>query len=162
MTKKPTTQESPMAIVKVATCPTLSGRSELTYHLGRDPESEAYIRVVQNTGNGQFNADWVSLSLIEKLLIEHPQEKPLTSRVMAPVFRGKSSNSPAFLFAVLKTEGVVISAPEKDSGYLLGSLEAFRQSVAALATVGVDTAVDTQSEAPPEPSKKRRPAKEPA
>ena len=69
------------------------------------PSWQVHVRVVQNSGNGQFNADWVSLSLIEKLLTEQPADKPMTSRVMLPVFRGKSSNSPAFLFAVLQGRG---------------------------------------------------------
>ena len=70
--KKESTPELPIRVVKIGSCPTLSGRSELTYHLGRHEDESIYLRVVQNTGNGQFNPDWVALMQIEKLLAEHP------------------------------------------------------------------------------------------
>lgn len=159
MSKKVTVPESPIRILKIGTCSTLSGRSELTYHIGCNGD-ETHVRIVQNTGNGQFNADWVPLTLIEKLLAHHPAEKPITARVMQPVFRSKSSNSPAFLFACLKAEGLVVAGTEKDSGYLLGDIEAFKQAVSALITSGTDLSppVDT----PLEPAKKKRPAKQTA
>lgn len=127
-----------LCILKIATCSTLSGRSELTYHLGRNSDAVLHFRVVGNTGNGQFNSDWVSLTMIEELLAKHPADKVLTSRILQPLFRGKSSNSPAFLFACLKAEGLVKAGPEKDSGYLLGDIETFKQAMSALITVGTD------------------------
>jgi len=160
MSKKEVVPEMPVRILKIGTCSTLSGRSVLTYHLGCNAASEGYARVVQNSSSGQFNADWVSLSLIKKLLTEQPADKPMTSRILLPVFRGKSSNSPAFLFAVLKTEGLVLAGAEKDSGYLLGDIAAFQKGVAALIAAGTDLAVAsvTPPEAP-EPPKKKRPVK---
>jgi hypothetical protein len=157
MSKKSASSEMPIRILKIGTCPTLSGRSELTYHIGSNTDGEVYIRVVQNSGNGQFNADWVPVTLIERLLTEQPADKPMTSRVLLPVFRGKSSNSPAFLFAVLKAEGLVKTGAEKDSGYLLGDIKGFREAVAALIAAGTD--LNASSVTPPEPPKKRRPAK---
>jgi hypothetical protein len=115
------------------------------------------VRIVQNSGNGQFNADWVPVTLIEKLLTAHPADKPMTSRVMLPVFRSKSSNSPAFLFAALMAEGLVKSGTEKDSGYLLGDIDAFKQDISALIAAGTDLA--TAPATPPEPPKKKRSAK---
>ncbi len=165
MAKKTAVPELPIRIIKVGTSSTLSGRSNLTYHLGSAVDGGIQIRgiqirVVQNSGNGQFNADWVSLSLIEKLLTAHPAEKPMTSRVMQPVFRSKSSNSPAFLFACLLAEGLVKAGIEKDSGYLLGDIEAFKKEASTLAAAGTDLCAST--DAPPESPKKKRPAKETA
>ncbi len=157
MPKKLAAPEMPIRIIKIATCSTLSGRSNLTYHLGSDADGGIQIRVVQNSGNGQFNADWVSLATIEKLLTAHPADKPMTSRVMLPVFRSKSSNSPAFLFAVLNAEGLV---KEKESVYLLGDIQALKNSVTALIAAGVDLAVATDVTL--EPPKKKRSAKEAA
>lgn len=157
MTKKEAVPEMPIRILKIGTCSTLSGRSVLTYHLGCNTASEGYVRVVQNSSSGQFNADLVSLSLIEKLLTEQPADKPMTSRILLPVFRGKSSNSPAFLFAVLKAEGLVKVGAEKDSGYLLGDIEGFQKAAAALIAAGTDLA--TAPEPSPEPPKKKRSAK---
>ena len=138
MAKKTVVPEMPFRIVKIGTCSTLSGRSQLTYHVGNDAELDLHIRVVQNSGNGQFNSNWVSLSEIKKLLTSHPADKPMTSSAMLPVFRSKSSNSPAFLFATLLAEGLVTSGKEKDSGYLLGDIEAFKQAMSALIASGTD------------------------
>jgi hypothetical protein len=51
---------------------------------------------------------------------------------MRAMFRGKSSNSPAFLFAALKAESVVLPSADKEAGYLLGDIEAFKQAMTAL------------------------------
>lgn len=160
MKKETSTPVLPIRILKIGTCSSLSGRSELTYHLGCNAESEIHFRVVQNSGNGQFNSLWVSLTLIEKLLTQHPADKPMTSRVLLPVFRSKSSNSPAFLFVSLKAEGLVMAGAEKDSGYLLGDIEGFKQAMSALIAAGADLGV--AADAPSEPVKKKRSAKETA
>ena len=157
MTKKAATPETPIRILKIATCSTLSGRSQLTYQVGRNAESEVFIRVTQNSGNGQFNSDWIPLVTIEKLLTAHPADKPMSSRVLLPVFRSKSSNSPAFLFACLLAEGLVKAGAEKDSAYLLGDVEIFKQGMAALIAAGTDLTVATDT--PSEPPKAKRPAK---
>lgn len=157
--KNEVTNETPIRILKIGTCSTLSGRSELTYHLGFTTEGEIQFRIVGNSGNGQFNSDWISLTAIEKLLTQHPADKPMTSRTMQAVFRGKSSNSPAFLFAVLKAEDLIAAGTEKDSGYLLGDIEAFKKETSALSTSG--TNLPAAMETSPEPVKKKRSAKEP-
>ena len=154
MKKEVSPPETLIRILKIGTCTSLSGRSELTYHLGCNAESEIHFRVVQNSGNGQFNAEWVSLTLIEKLLTQHPADKPMTSRVMQSVFRGKSSNSPAFLFVSLKAEGLVKAGEGKDSGCLLGDIETFRREMSALIATGADLAIPT--DATTEPQKKKR------
>jgi hypothetical protein len=157
MAKKAALPEMAIHIHKIATCPTLSGRSQLTYHVGNDTELALHIRVVQNSGNGQFNSNWVSLSEIEKLLTAHPADKPMTSSSMLPVFRSKSSNSPAFLFATLLAEGLVTAGKEKDSGYLLGNIEAFKKEMSALIAAGTD--LSAPADKSPEPSGKKRPGK---
>lgn len=138
MAKKTAVPELPIRTIKIGNCSTLSGRSELVYHVGNDTESEVHIKVVQNSGNGQFNSNWVSLSAIEKILTGHPADKPMTSSAMLPVFRGKSSNSPAFLFAALKAEGLVVAGKEKDSGYTLGNLAVFKKEMSDLIAAGTD------------------------
>lgn len=154
---KPEAATPAVRILKVGTCPSLSGRSTLTYHVGGDSIDNLQFRVVANSGSGQFNADWISLAAIQKLLDQHPVDKPLTSHALQPIFRGKSSNSPAFLFAVLKAEGLVKAAAEKEGGYLLGDIEAFTAEASALVAAGSDLAA--ASEPPPELPKKKRSAK---
>jgi hypothetical protein len=157
MPKKEAVPAVPMRILKIGESSSLSGRSQLTYHIGCNAEGDIHVKVVANSGRGQFNADAIPLATIEKLLTAHPADKPMTSRVMQPVFRSKSANSPAFLFACLLAEGLVKAGAEKDSGYLLGEFDSLKQGMAALIAAGTDltVAADTPSEAP----KTKRPAK---
>jgi len=132
MASKGAVSAVPMRILKINVCPSLSGRSELTYHLGCNVEGDIHFRLAHNSGTGQFNSDPISLSLIEKALSEYPASKPMSSAVLRPLFRGKSSNSPAFLFAALKAEGMLMPGAGKDSGYLLGDVEAFKLAMSGL------------------------------
>lgn len=141
-------------LLKISSCPSLSGRSELTYHIGSNAEGAIHFRVVGNTGPGQFNADWVASTLIEKHLSAHLAGNPMSSAVLQSIFRGKSSNSPAFLFAVLKAESLVVPGADTDSGYLIGDFNAFRQAMYAL--VASDTNVDSAVTSSPEPAKRKR------
>ena len=137
MSKKLVATESSICTIKVGTCSTLSGRSELSYHAGKDAQSEIYLRVVSNSGGGRHNADWVALSVIEKLLTEHPVDKPMTSRILQPLFFGRSSNTAPFLFATLLSEGLVCTG--KESEYLLGNIEAFKQAMSAMGCMDLPT-----------------------
>ena len=106
-------------IIKIATCPSLSGRSTLTFHVGISrsvTEGEAsaiHIRVFSNSGGGYFSQEWIELSAIRQAIDEVPDGIAVTAHVLSPLFRGKSVNTQAFFFAVLKQEGLV--AVEKDS-----------------------------------------------
>lgn len=132
MPKKKAVPVLAMRILKIGTSSSISGRSQLTYHIVCNAEGDIQIKVVANSGSGQFNADPIPLATIKKLLTAHPSDKPMSSRVLQPVFKSKSSNSPAFLFAAILAEGLVKAGAKKDSGYTLGDIEAFRQSVSAL------------------------------
>ena len=50
-------------------CPSLSGRSTLTYELGNDPEGRLHLRVTHNTGKGHHNPSWVAYDAVEPLLM---------------------------------------------------------------------------------------------
>lgn len=157
MPKKAAVPAASMRVLKIATCPSLSGRSQLTYHLGCNAEGDIQLRVVQNSGSGQFNADWISLSMVKQLLSEHPKEKPLTSSVLHPVFRNKSSNSPSFAFAVLLAESIVLPGPDKDSGYRQGDISVFKQAMLTLLSSDTDLAVPANG--PTEISKRKQTGK---
>lgn len=101
-----------LRILKIDTCPTLSNKSTLTYHLGCDEKDELFIRVHANTGGGFFSQEWIAFQDIQSVLKKHPVEQPFTSILLYPLFRGKSVNTPAFLLAVLKQEG--LARPVKD------------------------------------------------
>ena len=94
-------------IVKVlhsSTCLSLSGKSNITYQIGSDPEGNVYLRIYGNTGGGFFSPEWVSLSEVQKFIDAAPKDKPLSSWSLHPLFRGKSVNTPAFLMAAFVHE----------------------------------------------------------
>ena len=94
-------------IVKVLhsnTCLSLSGKSNVTYQIGTDPESNIYMRIYANTGGGFFSPEWVSLEEVQKFIDAAPKDKPLSSWSLHPLFRGKSVNTPAFLMAAFVHE----------------------------------------------------------
>ena len=62
---KQDTQPAPeLRILKTGNCPSLSGKSKLTYHIGCTSEFEIQFRVFSNTGSGFFSNEWVSLNSI--------------------------------------------------------------------------------------------------
>ena len=99
-----------MRILKTGECPSLSGKSTLTYQIGSDND-KLYIALTGNTGKGIFNKDWFALDEIHTLLAN--QEK-VTSGSLHELFDGRSSNSAGFILAVLLKEGLVkVSAGNK-------------------------------------------------
>lgn len=67
-----TTQEEPVIastirVIKSDTCPSLSGRSTLTYRWV-SPESAISIRLFANSGGGFFNRDWIKFKTLQQVL----------------------------------------------------------------------------------------------
>jgi len=154
--KSPTTTiESPAVskttsrVLKIATCPSLSGKSTLTYHIGFSAESEIQFRVVANTNIGFFSPEWVAMRTIQNVFDEVPLEKTITSFLLHALFRGKSVNTPAFLFAVLMNEGLVKPAKDKQRQYERIDPKGFLLEVKVLIASGVDLKWD-------EPAKRKK------
>lgn len=105
MTK--TQDDSSVQALKTATAPTLSGRSRLTYQVGRNGDSDLCIRLTGNTATGAFCQDWIRLPAILKLLEKAPRHTPITSDVLMTLLSQGSANQPGFLWAVLLNEGIV-------------------------------------------------------
>lgn len=102
-------------IIKIATCPTCSGKATLTYYFGCSDDKLTYVRIVSNSGGGFFSEEWVGVAAI---LTELDQAKfPVTSFPLIKLFSGKSVNTPGFLLAVLKHEGLVKRLEGKIRGY---------------------------------------------
>ena len=117
--------EIPMHILQTEDCPSLTGKSTLTYQLGRDEKNVLHLRIHKSTGNGFFNREWVRWDAVEGLLQQPTEDQAFNSLLLFPLFKGKSVNTPAFLLAVLKHEGVVRLEPGKQRQYLLADLEPF-------------------------------------
>lgn len=59
MKKQTQNPESPIRLVKTATCPSLSEKSTLTYNVGRSTEGDIQFRVYENSGTGFFSKEWI-------------------------------------------------------------------------------------------------------
>lgn len=99
--------------VKSSTCKSLSGKSDLSYHIACDSDNEIYFRIVSNTGSGFFSCEWISLSAIEEVFENRPPMAGITAFTLTKLFKGKSVNTPAFLLAVLKAEGLIQTLPDR-------------------------------------------------
>ena len=140
-------------ILKIASCPSLSGRSTLTYHIGCSANTEKpavpdlYFRVFENSGGGLFSNEWVSLEVIQQVFAKVPTAIGITAHLLGSLFVGKSVNTPSFLFAVLKSEGLVAAVKEKKGCYERTDPSGFMAEVAALMASGVDLTVDEPAKA---------------
>jgi len=132
-----------ISILKVGTCPSLSGKSKLSYEIGCDAESAIHFRVVGNSGGGQHNVEWVTMEKIGKSLSE---STAITSFSLHSIFKGKSLNNGGFLLAVLKHEGLVLAPEdEKVRSYQLGDPGKFMAEVKALMEKPDDVPVEPLS-----------------
>jgi hypothetical protein len=116
-------------VIKTATCKSLSGKSDLTYHLGVDDESSLHLRVFANSSSGYFNREWVPYSAIQPILANSPF---ITSFSLSSLYVGKSTNSPGFLLAALKAEGLVKLKGEKERVYVALDSSLFMAGVTVL------------------------------
>ncbi len=124
-------------IIKTASCPSLSGKSKLTYEIACsseavDDQSEIALRIATNTGGGFFSDEWLPLAAVEKIVTGSTSKKGLTSTTLHPLFKGKSINTAGFLLAVLKHERAVQLQEGKTRLYEVGDFEGFLAATRAL------------------------------
>jgi hypothetical protein len=98
-------------ILKKANCPTLSGKSKLTYHIGCTTDSKIFLRIHANDGGGFFSQEWVAWKEIQQVLSKVPKDK--------------SVNTPAFLLVVLKHEKLIQTVKGKKRSHELTDPKAF-------------------------------------
>lgn len=145
-------------ILKVNSCPSLSGKSELTYHIGCTAEGAIQFRIYANSANGYFNQEWVEVDRIREVLKDSPG---ITSFTLQSVFKGKSQNNGGFLLAALKQEGLVAVSEVNERQYQMADAALFMEEVKAL----MESSVSVEADAlPKKPSKKQEvpPSTEPA
>jgi len=136
-------------ILKVNSCPSLSGKSSLTFHLGCNAESEIFFRVYANSSSGYFSQEWVSASKIGKVLSSDPT---VTSFTLHNVYIGKSQNNGGFLLAALFAEGLVNRSAENERQYQLGDPDTFNAEIKTLIESGINIDPDAK---PVKPSKRK-------
>jgi hypothetical protein len=138
-----TTSASPEAIdpitaAKTGTCPSLSGKSKLTYEFGLDDKSTWHVRIAKSSGTGYFSKDWVPMEHVQRVLTKNGA-KPISCHTLSPIFKGRSVNTPGFVLAVLKQVGLVQTGPDNPRNYQLLEGQAFfaeLEEAARAATTG--------------------------
>jgi len=121
---------TPMRILKIASCQTVSGKSTLTYHVGCFPDGDIHVRIYSNTAAGFFSKEWLSLTTIEAALVKGGAA--FTSFALQPLFKGKSQNNTAFLLAVLLSEKLIGAVPDKKRAYTKIDAGRFLANIKAL------------------------------
>ena len=104
-----------MRILKIDSCPTCSAKAIVTYQVGCTKDQQIKFKVIANSGGGLFSAEWISLSAIKEAF--DTSTRVITSYTMMKLFKGKSINTPGFLMAALKHEGLVKNLEGKQRGY---------------------------------------------
>lgn len=151
----------PMRILRIATCPTLSGRSELTYHVGCNESGAIHFRLWGNTAAGMFSNTWFSMADVSKLLSVNDG---ITSTALRPLWDLTSRNNPGFTLALLQGEGLIEKSVLNPRTYRTVDPAAFLERINALVASGVDLPADdipeqTPSTVLPIASKRGRPKK---
>ena len=105
--------EEEIRIIKSESCPSLSGKSNITYELGIQGEQQ-FIRLAGNSSGGIFCKDWIPVDQIRQLLSGVSE---ITSKSLQPLYLNKSANSPGFLLACILHEQLHVpsgDAPQKN------------------------------------------------
>ena len=139
--------ETPFRILKIAHCPTVSGKSTLTYHIGCDAEGGIHIRIQANSASGMFSQEWVSWTAIEDML--NSQVSGFTSAALRGLIQGKSQNNAGFLLAVLLQEQLVIKEGDKKRGYTGLGCTAFLEQINRLMASDVALQADDKPASKP-------------
>jgi len=119
-------------ILKRSTVPSISRRSRLLWEVGIDEKQNLQIRVVSNSGGGCFNSEFIDLKAIEAALAKVPEDEPVTSSVLAPIFRGFSENNLHFTWAFLLDAGYLAPAGTGKRSYTKTEPKAFKDEIRAL------------------------------
>lgn len=147
-----------LRILKIGSCPNLSGKSTLAYHVGCNDKSELFFRVYANSSSGYFSQEWVSLNTIQEAFAKVPADSAITSSLMRDLFVGKSTNTPGFVFAALLAEGLVQPSSIVERCYECTDGKAFFAEVQAL----IESDVNLDADAKPKKASKKKVASEPA
>jgi len=143
-------ETSQFRILKKGSCPTISGKSDLTYNVAADPQEALYVRVASNSGSGFFSQEWVALKDIQKALLAG---SPISAIRLMPLFRGQSVNTPGFLLAVLSAEGLIRPMPGKQRVHELVQGSDFQARMDKLIASNANLPDDAAKTKPKLPSK---------
>ena len=139
-------QEEALPIIKclcTAECTSVSGRSTLTYAIGRHPDQTLHLRIVSNSGGGMFCGDWASGDRIDALVAGGHE---LTSRSFHALHPGKSINTGGFVMSALRDLGLIRLNPENSRHHV--HVEGMGFAQVALAAVSKASSADVHVSKP--------------
>lgn len=148
-------QEEALPIIEclwTAECTSVSGRSTLTYAIGRHPDQSLHLRIVSNSGRGMFCGDWVSGDRIDALVAGGSE---LTSRSFHALHPGKSINTGGFVMSALRDLGLIRLNPENSRHH--AHVEGMDFAQVALAALGKALTADAHGSKPHTSRKPRFP-----
>ena len=99
----------PIECIHEGQCPSISGRSTLTFAIGRHPNGALHLRIAGNSGGGMFCDDWAAGSAIDEVV---QGATALTSRSFDVLHPGRSINTAGFVLAALKQLGLLRAIAE--------------------------------------------------
>ena len=86
-------------------CPSISGRSILTYAIGLHQETgELHLRITDNSGKGMWFDGWASAKDIDAIV---KGQAELTAKSFHSLHPGKSINTGGFVLAALRELGLI-------------------------------------------------------
>jgi hypothetical protein len=95
----------PIEVICTGESQSLSGRSVLTWAIGRHTEDGTlHLAITGNSGGGMWCRDWASASEIQSIAIG---AEGLTAKSFHALHPGKSVNTGGFVLAVLKDLGLI-------------------------------------------------------
>ncbi len=131
-----TIEESALRIVRVASCPSLSGRSRLTYHVGCDESGAIHFRLWKNSAAGMFSSTWTPMKTLSELL---GKSSKITSASLLPEFAMTSRNNAGFTLALLVAEQL---CEKSHRSYVCCNPAAFIANVNVLIASGISLQED--------------------
>ena len=95
----------PIEAIYQGECLSLSGRSTLTYAIGRHTEDGTLrLSITGNSGGGRWCRDWCRASEIQDVVLG---EGELTAKSFHQLHAGRSINTGGFILAALKELGLI-------------------------------------------------------
>ena len=95
----------PIEVIYTGECLSLSGRSTLTYAIGRHTEDGTlHLAITGNSGGGMWCKDWASASAIQDVVLG---ESGLTAKSFHVLHSGRSINTGGFILACCKELGLI-------------------------------------------------------
>ncbi len=125
-------------VAKIATTESLSGLSTLEYHVGYEAGTtdQIHFRIWTNSGGGLFDRSWYSLASIIKALSK--AEKHFNASALNPIAIGRSVNTPSFIGAALKAEGLLVRSEVVARSYERGNADMWWKSIYSLIEAGTN------------------------